>query len=237
MTIAAPLVAQLSQGHRMLLHARGPAGPADDVLYATHDRLTLDVASSAPSPSPSRGVAAFVAMGVEHILTGYDHLLFLVGLVLVGGRLKSLLGVVTAFTVAHSVTLALAVLGVWTPSARLVEPAIALSIAYVGVENFALRDGFVMSKRWRLALPFGLVHGFGFSAALREIALPRVDVPAALFGFNAGVELGQLAVLAVVLPALHWLRKQPWFERRGVRALSGAIATMGLAWFVARVAA
>ena len=131
-------------------------------------------------------------LGVEHILTGADHLVFLLGLILVGGSLRSLVGVVTAFTLAHSITLALAALSIFAPSPRLVEPAIALSIAYVGVENLFVNDA---SKRWRITFPFGLIHGFGFAGALREIALPRAQLPIALVSFNLGVELGQLGVL------------------------------------------
>jgi hydrogenase/urease accessory protein HupE len=242
--IEARVLGSLSQGHRMIARVLvGGAPVKDDVLYASHDRVEVDAsmatpASGAPAASPpareTPGLLAFVRMGVEHILTGYDHLLFLFGLVLVGGRARSLVGVVTAFTFAHSITLAVAALGLWTPSPRIVEPAIALSIAYVGVENFFVRDA---SKRWRITLPFGLVHGFGFAGALREIELPRADVPAALVGFNAGVELGQLAVLAAVLPLLALARKRAWLDVRGVRAASGAIVAMGLAWFVARVVA
>ena len=109
-------------------------------------------------------------LGIEHILTGADHLVFLLGLLLVAGGWRPLLGVVTAFTVAHSITLALAALSIFAPSPRLVEPAIALSIAYVGVENLLNPDA---RQRWRITFPFGLVHGFGFAGALRAIALPR----------------------------------------------------------------
>ena len=144
-------------------------------------------------------VVSFLRMGIEHILTGYDHLVFLFGLVLIGGRLRSLVGAVTAFTVAHSITLALAVLGVWAPSPRIVEPAIALSIVWVGIENFFVKNA---EGRWRITFPFGLIHGFGFAGALREIELPRARVPLALVSFNLGVEVGQLAVMAVVVPLI-----------------------------------
>jgi hydrogenase/urease accessory protein HupE len=172
-------------------------------------------------------------MGVEHILLGFDHLVFLLGLILVGGKWRSLLLVVTAFTVAHSVTLALAALGIWAPSPRIVEPAIALSIAYVGVENYFVKDA---DGRWRITLPFGLVHGFGFAGALQEVGLPEGDVPKALFLFNVGVELGQLAVLAVTLPLLAAARRRGWLTARGVKAASAAIVLLGVFWFVTRVA-
>jgi hydrogenase/urease accessory protein HupE len=234
-TIDLGVLASFSRGHRHMARATSGASVIEGVLLRARPTLEVPAAgAAATTPPPARGLAAFVRMGIEHILTGYDHLLFLVGLVLVGGRLRSLLGVITAFTVAHSITLGLAVLGVVAPSSRFVEPAIALSIAYVGVENFFVRDA---AKRWRLTLPFGLVHGFGFAGALREIDLPRVEVPSALLGFNVGVELGQLAVLAVLLPLLALLRRREGFGTRGVRVLSGCIVAAGVVWFVQRIVA
>lgn len=187
----------------------------------------------APEGSAGSGVFAFFRLGVEHILTGFDHLLFLVAVVLIGAPLRAILGVVTAFTVAHSVTLAVAATGLWTPRPALVEPAIALSIAWVGIENVVAPD---IRRRWRLTFLFGLVHGFGFAGALREVALPASALPVALASFNAGVEAGQLAVLAFVLPLTWWLTARDWFAAAGVRATSGAIAAVGLGWFVVRVA-
>jgi hypothetical protein len=151
----------------------------------------------------------------------------------VGGRWRSILLVVTAFTVAHSITLGLATLDVWSPSPKIIEPAIALSIAYVGAENFFVKDA---AKRYWITFPFGLVHGFGFAGALREIAMPKADVPAALLLFNLGVEAGQLAVLAVALPLVFHLRKREAFRTRGVKIASLAIIAAGLVWFVSRVA-
>jgi hydrogenase/urease accessory protein HupE len=172
-------------------------------------------------------------MGIEHILTGYDHLLFLLALVLAGGTIRSLALAVTSFTVAHSVTLALAVLGFVAPPARWIEPAIALSVAYVGLENFFPRRA---PRPW-ITFAFGLVHGFGFAGALQEIAVSRSAVPWALLSFNLGVELGQLAwMIALGLLVAH-LRREPWFVRRAVPALSAVIVTIGLVWFVGRVRA
>ena len=223
--VALPLLEQLSHGHRHVAHG----GAVDDVLYRDHASFAFDVtAAAAAPPSPSSSaLTACVRMGIEHILTGYDHLLFLFGLVLVGGRPRSLFAVVSSVTLAHSITLALAVLGVLAPSPRLVEPAIALSIAYVGVENFFVKDA---SKRWRLTFPFGLVHGFGFAGALREIQIPHAKLPAALVLFNVGVEAGQIAVLAALLPLVVWARKQPRF----VQFASAGVAAMGVLWFVQR---
>jgi hydrogenase/urease accessory protein HupE len=172
------------------------------------------------------------SLGVEHILTGYDHLLFLFGLILVGGTVRSLLFVISAFTLAHSITLGLATLNVWVPNPMLIEPAIALSVAYVGIENWFIADA---SRRWLITFPFGLIHGFGFAGALREISLPAGQIPIALAAFNIGVEAGQLAVLAIVLPIVLWLRQQHWFANWGVKGLSAGIAFAGLCWFISRV--
>lgn len=222
----------LAYGHRHI--ARSAAGTHVTETVLSRSQRTLELAGSGePAPAQAKpGHLAMFGLGIEHILTGYDHLVFLLGLVLVGGRWRSLLWVITAFTLAHSITLGLAALGVWALRPSIVEPAIALSIAYVGVENFFVKDA---EKRWRITFPFGLVHGFGFAGALQEITLPRADVPAALFLFNSGVEVGQLAVLAVVLPALVALRRRPWFERYGVKAGSALIVAAGLVWFVMRV--
>ncbi|MBX3212040.1 MAG: HupE/UreJ family protein [Labilithrix sp.] len=235
------LLDDLARGHRHIARAVARGETRDEVLHGAERKLTVpgagaEAAAADVSPISSgehgAGLWSFFTMGVEHIVTGYDHLVFIVGLVLARARLRSLLTVVTAFTVAHSITLALAVLDVWSPSSRIVEPAIALSIAYVGVENFFVEDA---SKRWRITFPFGLVHGFGFAGALQEVALPRSAVPTALVSFNLGVEAGQVAVLAVLLPLVLFLRGKPWFEPRGVRLLSGAVALAGGVWFIARV--
>jgi hydrogenase/urease accessory protein HupE len=238
------LLDDLARGHRHVARIVAGGTTRDDVLYGDHRRFEVAAANGGPDPAAKGSAAApapeetgpwaFFKMGIEHILTGYDHLVFILGLVLARARLRALLSVITAFTVAHSITLALAVLGVWAPSSRIVEPAIALSIAYVGVENFFVKDA---SKRWRITFPFGLIHGFGFAGALREIALPRSAVPGALVSFNLGVEAGQLAVLGVLLPLLFLLRGRTWFEPLGVRLVSGAVAVAGGIWFVARVAA
>lgn len=194
----------------------------------THERIEVDAVSA---PSASTSFARMVWMGVQHIVTGYDHLAFLLGLLLLGGRVRTLVAILTAFTVAHSITLALAVLRVVSLSPGFVEPAIALSIAYVGVENLFVTDA---RKRWRITFPFGLLHGFGFAGALTALDLPRAQLPSALFGFNLGVEVGQLAVLAVVLPAVTLARRNAWFRERGVKGLSVAIALAGCVWFVKR---
>lgn len=231
LTLAAPVQAALAPGHRHLARLFWAGQAQVMVLERAHPTWSV---TGGAAPSSATGLAwSMLKLGVEHILTGFDHLIFLLGLILVGGRLRSLIGVVSAFTLAHSITLALATLSVFSPSPRLVEPAIALSIAYVGLENLFVTDA---RQRWRITFPFGLIHGFGFAGALREIALPRAQVPVALVSFNAGVELGQLAVLSLALPLVMAARRAPWFGARGVKALSVAIAVAGAALFIVRLA-
>jgi hypothetical protein len=169
---------------------------------------------------------------VEHILGGYDHLLFLLALLLPGGGLLALAKIVTAFTLAHSVTLSLAVLDVVSLPDRLVEAVIALSIAAVAVENLVLQP--TVTRRWIVSFAFGLVHGFGFSSAVRELGLPSAGLVQALVGFNVGVELGQMAVVALALPLLMLLRRAG-LGRRLVWGSSVAILLVGLTLFVERL--
>jgi hydrogenase/urease accessory protein HupE len=226
-----PLLDDVWPHHSHVASIAAGDASASEPLNDPKKTLALEIGAP-PAPPAAPSFLAMLAMGIEHIVFGYDHLVFLVGLVLVGGRFRDLLWVVTAFTLAHSVTLALAALGVWAPSGRFVEPAIALSIAYVGVENFFVTDA---AKRWRITLPFGLIHGFGFAGALAEVELPRADVPVALVAFNLGVELGQLAVMAAVVPVVMLLHERPFFREKGVKALNCAIVLAGLVWFVLRV--
>ena len=176
----------------------------------------------------------FVPSGVHHILIGPDHLLFLIGLLLLGGGVRQLLLVVTAFTVAHSITLSLAVLNVVTPPARLVEPIIALSIVYVGVDNLLARGGRDM-RVW-IALVFGLIHGFGFASVLRDMGLPGGALGWSLFSFNLGVEVGQLAVVLVVAALLGAIRARSAVAGQRI-AVGGSIAVIaaGAFWFIERV--
>ncbi|PYM57157.1 MAG: hypothetical protein DMD77_13100, partial [Candidatus Rokuibacteriota bacterium] len=164
--------------------------------------------------------------------TGYDHLLFLVALLLRGGRLVSVLKIITAFTVAHSVTLALAVFGLVTIPDRVVEPVIAASIVWVALENLLLRSA--PSQRWLVSFLFGLVHGFGFASAIDTLALPRARLALALLGFNLGVEAGQAIVVVFLLPLLLWMRRSMW-EPWMMRVASLAVALVGTAWLVQRL--
>lgn len=193
---------------------------------ARENRVRIDRAAQA-----SRGAGSFFPLGIEHILTGYDHLLFLLALILCGGNLRQLLKIVTAFTLAHSVTLALAALDVVVLPGVFVESAIALSIAYVAAENLLPR--FAVSRRWAVSFLFGLIHGFGFSSVLREIGLPRDNLLLALLNFNLGVEAGQAVVVLLLVPLLLKLRTRPWAPKL-VAVASAGILVVGLALFVDR---
>ena len=189
-------------------------------------------------PGTAQGTRAviqkFAAAGIHHILIGPDHLLFLVGLLLLGGSLRQLVLVVSAFTAAHSVTLSLAALDILSPPARLVEPAIALSIIYVGADNLTVRGG--RDVRGWIAFAFGLVHGFGFASVLREMGLPGRALGWSLFSFNVGVEIGQLLVVVAVASALAAIRaRSETASRRLAFAGSIVVIAAGAFWFIERV--
>jgi HupE/UreJ protein len=176
----------------------------------------------------------FIAAGIRHIWIGPDHLLFLAGLLLLGGSVRRLMMIVTAFTLAHSVTLSIAVLGLFAPPPRLVEPLIALSIVYVGADNLLVKDG--RDVRAWIAFAFGLVHGFGFASVLRETGLPARALGRSLLSFNIGVELGQLAFVVVAASLFALLRsRSDVAARRLAFAGSVVVVVAGMFWFVQRV--
>jgi hypothetical protein len=202
-------------------------GALEEHVFTRNDTEVTIGAAAGLAPTFRR----FFLLGVEHIATGYDHILFLLALLLVGGGLRALVGIVTAFTIAHSVTLALAVLEIVTLPSRLVESAIALSIAWVALENlvFDRTDG-----RWRITFVFGLVHGFGFASILRAMHLPAQGLAISLLAFNLGVEAGQLMVVLVSYPLITAIQRTPR-RRMIVSAASTAILTVALYWFIERV--
>jgi hypothetical protein len=216
----------LGTHHRTLVRVDAAGRVHEAALLPDAREATFVLSAGAPTFSGS-----FVLLGVEHILTGYDHLLFLAALVLAGGGVLAMLKIATAFTVAHSITLALGVLGLVRVPDRLVEAVIALSIAWVAAENLTGRAG---SRRWLVSFGFGLVHGLGFAGALQELSLPSGALAWALVGFNLGVETGQAIALAVFLPVLTWARHRGW-EGRVVRVSSAALVGVGVIWFVGRL--
>lgn len=196
----------------------------------------IDLTGQFTPPTRWEIVAQYVGLGYTHILPkGLDHILFVIGLFLLSARVKPVLWQVTTFTVAHSITLGLSIYGVVALPPFLVEPLIALSIAYVAVENLLTRE----LRPWRVLVVFlfGLLHGLGFAGVLRELGLPRSEFLTALLSFNVGVELGQLSVIAVAAlllwPAMH----RPWYRSRVAVPLSMGIAAVGLYWTVTRVMA
>ena len=209
----------------------------ETILDAAHPALKVE--RREPTDSPLNVVARFGREGIAHIFSGIDHICFIIGLLLLGGSLRSLLKAVTAFTLAHSITLTLAATGIFVLSPRIVEPIIALSIVAVAAENLrARRDQSGAAKTdWRalFAFAFGLIHGFGFAGALSEIGLPREALGWALASFNGGVEVGQAAIVLVVAPALAWLAKRkPRVHRAVVLCSSSGIAAAGAFWFAQR---
>ena len=176
----------------------------------------------------------FIPSGTHHILIGPDHILFLIGLLLLGGSWLALVRIVTAFTIGHSVTLSLAALNILSPPASIIEPAIALSIVFVGADNLVRGEGRDL-RAW-VALAFGLVHGFGFAYVLREFGLPREALGWSLFSFNLGVEIGQLVVVLAVASLLTAIRRRS--DVMGTRvAVAGSVVVIaaGTYWFVQRV--
>ncbi len=213
--------------YRTIATIETPRGSGEYVLGEESRQASVDFGAPAPS-----GLVGFVRLGVEHILTGYDHLLFLLALLIGASSFWRVLGIVTAFTLAHSITLSLAVLGLVHAPSSVVEPLIAASIIWVAVGNL-LGQG----RPWdRIAVSFvfGLVHGLGFADALTSLALAGWPLVRALVGFNLGVELGQAAAIAVALPVLLYVGSLARASLMA-RSASAAVAAIGAYWFVERV--
>jgi hydrogenase/urease accessory protein HupE len=178
---------------------------------------------------------SFTRSGIHHIAIGPDHILFIIGLLLLGGSLMRLLAIVTAFTVGHSITLALATLQILDPPSRIIEPAIALSIVYVGADNLLVGTRGRDVRPW-VALVFGLVHGFGFASVLRESGLPNRALGLSLFSFNLGVEIGQAIIVIIVATALSLVRNRNAVLARRIATVGSVIVMMaGAYWFVDRI--
>jgi hypothetical protein len=227
LTIRDDLFDVLGADYHTIANIQWPGGSEQFVFLPNEREVRVTVAAGVTT----RGIGSFFFLGIEHILTGYDHLLFLLALILRGGNIWSLLKIITAFTLAHSVTLALAALNIVMLPERLVEATIALSIAYVAAENLFMRHA--VSHRWVVAFIFGLMHGFGFSNVLRELGLPKEGLVWALLNFNLGVEAGQAIAVVVAVPLLMWLRRYRW-EPRAVTAVSMVVLMVGLILFVDR---
>jgi hypothetical protein len=233
--------------HRGLLKVDLPGFQSSALLSPERPEAQLSQAYS----SAWRVFGRYIVEGVWHIWIGIDHIVFLLSLLVLAPLLPSrqritqwpaaqqakpvlidVLAVVTAFTVAHSITLGLTILGWLTPPPDLVEPAIALSVVLAALNNLL---GVNSLKRWRLAFVFGLVHGFGFASVLLDLGLPASALVAALGGFNVGVELGQLAIVLVFLPVAWLLRHTRFYRWVVVTGGSAAIVVLGLFWTLDRV--
>lgn len=225
-----------------VIRVDGLAETGTDVLVRVAGGATFVLRPDAPAhrvPEGGAGAVAYLPLGVEHILLGPDHLLFVLGLLLlVEGRLRALLATITAFTLAHSVTLALATLGLVSFPTRAVEAIIALSILLLAWEIVARRSApaaarpsLATRRPWLFALACGLLHGLGFAGALSEVGLPAGEVPAALFFFNVGVELGQLAFVAVAALLLRVAVRAPLRP-----ALAYGMGGVAAYWLIARAA-
>jgi hypothetical protein len=239
------LLFDIDAQHRGLLNlsAKDSARSVAAVFPTDHRTQTLRVGAS----SSFRQFASFVVDGIEHIGTGYDHILFLVALLLPSvlrrkdgrwiavGDLRTTLWTVgktvTAFTLAHSLTLTLATLHVVSLPSRFTESAIALSVLLTAVDNFL---PFLPSKRWLVAFFFGLMHGFGFASVLLDLDLPASSLALSLFGFNVGVEIGQLMIVAILIPPAFLARHSIGYRRFAFNGGSAAIAVLALAWFIER---
>jgi HupE / UreJ protein len=225
-------VARMLPGHVHVARALVGGSAEELVVDARHEAFRVEVRSSSWARA-----ARFVRVGFEHIFSGWDHVAFLLGLLLASGRLRDVMRVVTSFTVGHAATLALATFGVVAPPAALIEPLIAASVVYVGVENLLelRRSSARPRRRWPIALAFGLVHGFGFAGALGELELERAGLAKALFSFNLGVELGQAAIVALAFPLLASLRRRPALGTAGLPVGSAMVGCAGLVWLVRRI--
>jgi len=229
LSIKADFFTIFDASHRNFSKILLPNSPVRQVVFSRQHNTETFVLSERVSLLSQ--VGQFVVSGIEHIFEGYDHIMFLLALIVVGSRLVNLIKIVSAFTIAHSITLILVALEIIILPDKWIEVGIALSIAYVALENFWMRN---TGHRWILTFFFGLIHGFGFANVLREVGLPTEGLIASLLAFNVGVELGQIVIVAVAFPLILWLSRQP-YQRKVVLGISTFILLFGLGWFIERV--
>jgi hydrogenase/urease accessory protein HupE len=237
LTVESPLIKRLPRGHRQFISLLDDHGITEALLSAEQDVIGVDMPKGLAEENPPARTSMFrefFVMGVEHILSGHDHLLFLFGLLIAMTQFRATVWVITCFTLAHSTTLALAAFDVVRVSGRMVEPLVAATIVYVGLENLLRSEG--PTGRWRLTLIFGLVHGLGFATDLKEklAGVIGAEITVPLLSFNLGVELGQMAVAALVLPLIWWLRNEPALVRRSVPVCSSLVVLGGAWWLLQR---
>jgi hydrogenase/urease accessory protein HupE len=209
--------------------------PATQWLEGGDTSPRIALAEVAPPPTRLSTAWRYLRLGYTHIVPlGLDHMLFVLGIYLLSRKARTVLLQVSAFTVAHSITLGLSMYGIVTVAPRIVEPMIAISIAYVAIENIFLSE----LKTWRIALVFGfgLLHGLGFAGALKELGLPRSEFVTALLTFNVGVEAGQLSVIGAAFLLVGWhCAHRDWYRNRVVVPASAAIACTAVYWVIQRL--
>lgn len=224
----------LYTAYTFVVHDEGKGQSSQQLVEAGSWSPAVELSEITKPRSRSEVAWQYLKLGFTHILPkGLDHILFVLGIFLLSPRLKWIVAQVTAFTIAHSITLGLTIYGFVSLSPRIVEPLIALSIVYVAVENVITSE----LKPWRVAVVFlfGLLHGMGFAGVLSELGLPRSEFFTALVTFNVGVEAGQLTVIALAALLLgQWFRDRAWYRRRVVIPVSLAIAATGLYWTIQR---
>ena len=222
---------KLPDGHKQVVTIKKSDGQllSEKMLTQQDNVIELNLAAGESSSM----FKDFFVLGIEHILTGYDHLLFLFALLIVTHRFWSAFGIITFFTIAHSITLALAGMNLVTIPSTIVEPLIAASIVYVGIENLIVKEP---KGRKYLTFAFGLIHGFGFAAVLQEMNITSIEtgILVPLFSFNLGVETGQLIVTAISLPIIWWLHTKPLIEKYFVPVCSTIVCLAGGFWLIER---
>jgi hydrogenase/urease accessory protein HupE len=220
--------------YALTLENQGHGQPQRQWLDADQASTPFPLARDLATPTRAEIARQYLILGFTHIVPyGYDHVLFVLGTFLLTTKWRPILAQVTAFTIAHSITLGLTIYGLVSLSPRVVEPLIALSIVYVAMENVVTSE----LKPWRVAIVFGfgLLHGMGFAGVLKELGLPRAEFLTGLLAFNIGVELGQLAVIGCAfLLVVRWIQDKSWYRTRFVIPSSLAIACAGLFWTAQR---
>lgn len=222
---------KLPDGHKQFVTIKDATGKniSEKMLTQRDDSIVLNL-STVENSSMFKD---FFVLGVEHILTGYDHLLFLFALLIVTRNFWSAISIITFFTIAHSITLGLAGLNLVTLPSTIVEPLIAATIVYVGVENIIRKEP--KGRKW-LTFSFGLIHGFGFAAVLQEMGITNSDtgILVPLLSFNLGVETGQVIVTSLALPLIWWLHKKPYIDAKLVPVCSAIVSLAGTYWLIER---
>jgi hydrogenase/urease accessory protein HupE len=240
--IESKLLSKLPQGHKEYVTVKDIVGHelGKKMLTQKDNILELSITANAPqTAAESHSTSTFIdflKLGIEHILTGYDHLLFLFSLLVITHSFWPAIKIITFFTIAHSITLALAGMNIVNIPSSIVEPLIAATIVYVGLENIVRGNKVTTQQRCILTFFFGLIHGFGFASVLREMGIASIEtgILVPLFSFNLGVELGQITVAAIVLPLIWWLHGKAQVSKYLVPVGSVLTCLAGGYWLLER---